>query len=97
MNETTFPPIEAFNNSLENKIFESDYTNAMGFFNMHCNTFRDYHDYYLRQDVLILTDALIKFREDLYKVVKLDSFRTVSLPQMSFTALLAHSRKRIPY
>ena len=67
------------------------------FFNIHCTTFRDYHDDYPRQDVLILADALIKFREDLYKVVKMDLSRTVSLPQMSFTALLAHPGKKISY
>ena len=46
--ETEFPPIEAFNNSLGNKVFEDDYINATDFFNKHCATFRDYHDYYLR-------------------------------------------------
>ena len=64
MNEVEFPPIEAFENSLDNKVFEEDYINAKEFFDNHCDTFRDYHDYYLRQDVLILADALIKFRCD---------------------------------
>ena len=60
MGEREFPPIEAFKNSLGNKVFDDDYAKAREFFNLHCTTFRDYHDYYLRQDVLILTDALIK-------------------------------------
>ena len=95
--ETVFPPIEAFNNSLGNKVFEDDYINAKEFFNKHCTTFRDYHDYYLRQDVLILTDALIKFRNELFELVNLDLFRTASLPQFSYTAMLAYSKKKIPY
>ena len=55
MDEREFPPIEAFENSLGNKVFNDDYAKAREFFNLHCTTFRDYHDYYLRQDVLILT------------------------------------------
>ena len=38
-----------------------------------------------------------KFRNDLYRVVKLDLLRVFSLPQISFTGLLAHSRKKLPY
>ena len=41
--------------------------------------------------MLILTDALITFRSDLYRVVKLDLLRVFSLPQISFTGLLTHS------
>ena len=44
MNEVEFPPIEAFENSLGNKVFEEDYINAKEFFDNHCDTFRDYHD-----------------------------------------------------
>ena len=97
MNEVEFPPIEAFENNLGNKVFEEDYINAKEFFDNHCDTFRDYHDYYLRQVVLILADALIKFRCDLYELVKMDLLRAFSLPQLSFSGLLLHSRKKIPY
>ena len=55
MDEREFPPMEAFENSLGNKVFDDDYAKAGEFFNLNCTTFRDYHDYYLRQDVLILT------------------------------------------
>ena len=96
MNEVEFPPIEAFGNSLGNKVFEEDYINAKEFFDNHCDTFRDYHVYYLQQDVLILADALIKFRCDLYELVKMDLLRAFSLPQLSFSGLLLHSRKKIP-
>ena len=47
--------------------------------------------------MLILTDTLITFRSDLYRVVKLDLLRVFSLPQISFTCLLTHSRKKLPY
>ena len=32
-----------------------------------------------------------------FELVNLDLFRTVSLPQFSFTAMLAYSKKKIPY
>ena len=44
-----------------------------------------------------MTDALIKFKNDLYRVVKLDLLRVFSLSQISFTGLQAHSRKKLPY
>ena len=97
MDDKNFPPIEAFENQMGNRVFEEDYERARGFFTLHCNTFRDYHDYYLRQDVLVLADALIKFRNDLYSLLKMDLLRTYSLPQYSFAAFLSLSKVKIPY
>ena len=38
MDEREFPPIEAFENSLGNKVFDDDYAKAREFFNLHCTT-----------------------------------------------------------
>ena len=96
LNETEFPPIEAFENSLGNRVFKEDYVKAKDFFNNHCKTMLDYHNYYLIKDVLVLADALIKFRGELYTMLGLDIIRAYSLPQFSFTALLKTARIKIP-
>ena len=79
--ETHFPPFEAFCNSLGNKVFKSDYKEGKKFFDANCNTFRDYHDIYLSQDVLVILNTLLKFKEDLFSLDGLDLVRDVSLPQ----------------
>ena len=97
MDDKNFSPIEASENQMGNGVFEEDYTRARDVFTTHCHKFRDYHDYYLRKDVLVLADALIMFRNDLYSLLKMDLLRTYSLPQYSFAAFLSRSKVKIPY
>ena len=97
LKETEFPPLHAFENSLGNRVFEEDYEKAKDFFDNHCTTMLDYHNYYLIKDVLVLADALIKFRGELYDMLGLDIIRAYSLPQFSFAALMKTSMVQIPH
>ena len=51
-----------------------------------CKTLGDYHDIYLKTDVLILTDIWTRFRETSMKHYKLDPSHYVSAPALSWDA-----------
>ena len=48
----------------------------------------DYHDYYLRKDVLLLTDAFEKFVDMCLKFYRLDPCHQFSSPGLSWNAML---------
>ena len=56
-----------------------------------CRNLGDYHDVYLRTDVLILADAFEKVRQVCMKVYKLDSV-PFSAPNLSWDAMLITNR-----
>ncbi|CAB5371009.1 unnamed protein product [Rhizophagus irregularis] len=49
-----------------------------------CETFGDYHDLYLRTDVLILADPIQRFRTIMKEVSGLDSLNYITLPSFAF-------------
>ena len=54
----TLPPIQAFHSSLnDTDITPDDYAHAQKVYEL-CNNFGDYHDLYLKSDVLLLADVL---------------------------------------
>ena len=65
LSETTLPPIESFYSELnKSSISEDNYTQAQNV----CETFemktlQDYHDLYLKTDVLLLADVFENFRD----------------------------------
>ena len=66
--ETQLPPIEAFYSTLKGEsITEEEYKHAQNVWNaFECKTLLDYHNLYLKADVLILADAFEKFRRFLF-------------------------------
>ena len=74
MLEEKLPPIEAFYNDLrEEHISEEEYQHAHNVWTaFHCKTMGDYHDLYLKTDVLLLADVFTNFRNVCLKVYKLD-------------------------
>jgi hypothetical protein len=63
--ETTLPPIEVFYNQLMDEgINEAEYQHALKVWEMFsCQNLSDYHDLYLKTDVLLLADVIENFRK----------------------------------
>ena len=63
--EPQLPPKDAFYGSLtEEDIFEIDFTHAQRVFNhFNMTNLRDYHNFYLLTDVLLLADMFENFRD----------------------------------
>ena len=53
-----------------------------------CLTLKDYHDVYLKSDVLLLADVFEEFRKVCMKHYQLDPAHYVSAPQLSWDAML---------
>jgi hypothetical protein len=91
--EISLPPREMFLSSLNDKnITEREYQCAIDTWNkFSCETFGDYHDLYLRLDVLLLTDIFEQFRTTSLKECRLDPAYYFSLPGLSWDAMLLHT------
>ena len=87
--ETELPPIHEFHGKLSGKISQKDYEHAQKVWKeFDCKNLGDYHDIYLKTDVLVLTDIWTKFRETSMKYYKLDPSHYVSSPALSWDAML---------
>ena len=75
LNGTEFPPRETFYNKLEDKECSTkDYMHGKHVWDMfECQTFREYHDPYLKSDVLLLADFFEKFRRTCMESYGLDA------------------------
>ena len=82
-------------NTLTGKIdiSEADVAQAFKIYTLFgCRNLGDYHDVYLRTDVLILADVFEKFRQVCMKVYKLDPVHFFSAPNLSWDAMLITTR-----
>jgi hypothetical protein len=87
---TQFPPREDFYSRLSNKtISEKEYQEALEIFQKHCKTFKDYHDIYLRGDVVLLAEVFEKYRE-----LSLSTFITKSQMKNSTAATNSQNRQQ---
>lgn len=84
------PPIEEFQNRLRNEPCKpEDYAHAQTVWReFGCQTFKDYHDLYLKADVLLLADVFEAFRDVCLKNYELDPAYYVSAPHLSWDAML---------
>ena len=92
--ETSLPPREAFYDRLRNKpLSEKNYQHALdtwqqfGICNMH-----EYHDHYLKLDVLLLADVFNNFRESILRKHNLDVLFYVTLPSLAWSMALRHTK-----
>ena len=90
LSETCLPPKEAFYSKLyDEDISDEDYQHAIKVWNMFgCKTIRDYHDLYLKSDVLLLADVFEKFRTTCMKHYKLDPAHYYTSPGLAWDACL---------
>ena len=86
LNETQLPPIEAFYSTLKGKsITEDEYEHAQNVWNAFgCKTLLDYHNLYLKADVLILADAFEKFRDFFLTNHQIDPAYCYSAPGLTW-------------
>ena len=89
------PPREAFYSKLERVgVSHEDYQHALNVWTtFQCKSFRDYHNLYLKVDVLLLADIFEDFRRICHENHGIDPCHYVSLPGFSWDAALKMYRK----
>ena len=91
--ETELPPKEAFYSKLYMKgISDKDYEHAQQVWSsMKERTLGEYHDVYLKTDVLLLADVFETFRETCLKHYRLDPAHFYTAPGLAWKAALKHT------
>ena len=71
LKETKLPPKEAFYSKIDDKeILDKDNAHALNVWNtFNCQTLQDYHNIYLKSDVLLLADFFENFRKKCKKIM----------------------------
>ena len=92
--ETELPSIDQFYNDLNNTaISESDYQHAQEVFkSLKIKNLGEYHDLYLKTDVLQLTDVFENFRDECFKYFGLDPAHYFTSPGLAWDAALKKSK-----
>ena len=91
--ETSLPPQAEFYNKLnDTSLSDAEYSHAQEVWDaFNCETMKDYHDAYLKSDVLLLADIFREFRDECISVYKLDPAHYVSLAGYSWDCALKYS------
>ena len=90
MTETSLPDRDAFYNRLsDEELHWRDERHANRVWELqNCQALRDYHDFYLKTDVVILADVFEKFRTTCFEAYGLDAAHYYSAPGLAFDAAL---------
>ena len=90
LSETQLPPKEEFYSKLNDEdITDDDYQHATNVWDIFkCKSIRDYHDLYLKSDVLLLSDVFENFRKTCLKHYKLDPAHYYTSPGLAWDACL---------
>ena len=88
--ETQLPPPSAFfNNLTEEDITEEDYQHAQHVWNLaSIRNLGEYHDFYVKLDVVLLADVFQNFRHLCLKYYKIDPAHVYTAPGLSWQACL---------
>ncbi|XP_035208985.1 uncharacterized protein LOC118183516 [Stegodyphus dumicola] len=88
--ETALPPPAAFHNSLtDEEISASDYEHAQAVWNsFNIRTMGEYHDLYVKSDVLQLADVFENFRKLCLQFYEIDCAHVMTSPGLSWQACL---------
>ena len=97
LKETKLPPKEAFYSKLdEEEISDEDYQHALNVWNtFNCQTIQDYHDLYLKSNVLLLAYVFENFRKTCLKYYKLDPCHYYTAPGLAWDACLKLTKQKI--
>ncbi|CAH3181174.1 unnamed protein product, partial [Porites evermanni] len=97
LSETQLPPKEEFYSKLNDEdITDDDYQHAIKVWNtFKCKTIRDYHDLYLKSDVLLLADVFENFRKTCLKHYKLDPVHYYTSPGLAWDACLKETGQQL--
>ncbi|PKB97274.1 hypothetical protein RhiirA5_433436 [Rhizophagus irregularis] len=94
--ETELPPIHEFHSTLKGKISQDDYQHAQKVWKeFRCQNLGEYHDLYLKTDVLSLADVWTEFRKMSMEYYELDPSHYVSAPSLSWDGMLKMTGVRI--
>ena len=87
------PPRDAFYSNLnEEGITEEEYERAQAVWSkFNCRTFKDYHDLYLKTDVLLLADVFEHFRDVALANYNLDPAHYLTAPSLTWDACLKYT------
>jgi hypothetical protein len=96
--KTELPPIHEFSTHLHGKITHEDYQYAQKVWKTFgCKNLGEYHDFYLKTDVLSLADVWTEFRKMSMEYYELDPSHYVSAPSLSWDSMLKMSGVRIEF
>ena len=97
LSEIQLPPKEEFYSQLyDEDISDDDYQHAINVWNtFKCKTIRDYHDLYLKSDVLLLADVFENFRKTCFKHYKLDPAHYYTSPGLAWDACLKETGQHL--
>ena len=89
-NDTELPQIEEFYSLLtDNNISEDDYKHAKDVWNkFNLKNMGEYHDLYLKTDILLLVDVFENFRKTCLAYYKLDPLHYITSPGLAWDAML---------
>ena len=95
--ETQLPPKEEFYSKLNDEnITDDDYQHAIKVWNtFKCQTIKDYHDLYLKSDVLLLADVFENFRSTCLKHYNLDPAHYFTSPGLAWDACLKETGQEL--
>ena len=97
LSETQLPPKEDFYSRLyDEHISDEDYQHAVNVWNTFgCKTIRDYHNLYLKSDVMLLADVFENFRATCLKHYKLDPAYYYTSPGLAWDACLKETGQQL--
>ena len=93
LTETALPPQAAFYSILNQEaISAEDYAHAENIWRVfQCRTMGDYHDVYLKSDVILLADVFESFRDTAMETYKLDPAHYFTAPGFSWDSMLKYT------
>ena len=97
LSETQLPPKDKFYSKLNDEdISDEDYQHAINVWNtFKCKTIKDYHDLYLKSDVLLLADVFENFRKTCLKHYNLDPAHYYTSPGLAWDACLKETGQEL--
>ena len=95
--EKYLPAVENFCSKLKGEISSEDYSHAVNVWkHFGCENIGQYHDLYLKTDVLLLADVFENFRSLSLHVYELDPCHYFTLPGVSWDAALKITKAELP-
>ena len=97
LSETQLPPKEEFYSKLNDEdITDDDYQHALNVWStFNCKTIRNYHDLYLKSDVLLLADVFENFRATCLHHYNLDPAHYYTSPGLAWDACLKETGQEL--
>ena len=99
LNQSEFPSYENFYDVLSDSIPISfqEYEDAKKIYEdkLKCNSFKDYHTYYLLLDVVLLSDIMYWFRQFIRQQFELEAAHFISMSHLTWTNALKYTQVKL--